>query len=137
MSRQASVANLLAGWAASFTACPADLDLADGALKDTLAVTLAARGHRLAGLVADLPDAARWAAIGEFEAEVRTGNGDVMRTRLDFPPGSPQRPAEDADLLAKIKDCTQGVDVWPGMWTWKSAADVLRTYAPPRVSGAP
>jgi 2-methylcitrate dehydratase PrpD len=51
----------LAGWAAEFTPSPEDLGLAERSLLDTVAVTLAARDHRVARLAARLPEAARWA----------------------------------------------------------------------------
>jgi 2-methylcitrate dehydratase PrpD len=51
----------LASWAAGFTPAPGDLELADRSLLDTVAVTLAARDHRVARLAARLPEAARWA----------------------------------------------------------------------------
>ncbi|MCQ4214066.1 MmgE/PrpD family protein [Streptomyces longispororuber] len=54
----------LAAWAQSLDPSPADLRLAEHALEDTLAVSLAARGHRMADLAAALPEAARWAAVG-------------------------------------------------------------------------
>jgi 2-methylcitrate dehydratase PrpD len=54
----------LADWACSFEPSPADLRLAEHALRDTVAVALAARGHPLATLAAQLPEAGRWAAVG-------------------------------------------------------------------------
>lgn len=58
------LAEELAAWAAALDPSPEDLRLADHALRDTVAVALAARGHRMAGLAAPLPEAARWAAVG-------------------------------------------------------------------------
>ena len=43
---------------------PGDLELADRSLLDTVAVTLAARDHRVTRLAAGLPDGARWAVAG-------------------------------------------------------------------------
>ncbi|MER5769157.1 MmgE/PrpD family protein [Streptomyces sp. NPDC001985] len=57
-------AGTLARWAWSYEPDPDDLALAERSLRDTLAVTLAARGHEVAALAADLPDAARWSAVG-------------------------------------------------------------------------
>jgi len=57
-------AEALAGWAASFRPGPADLELADRALADTVAVTLAARDHPVARLAGGLPDGPRWAVTG-------------------------------------------------------------------------
>ncbi|MDA3642999.1 MmgE/PrpD family protein [Saccharopolyspora indica] len=60
----ASIAESLANWAADLEPGPDDLALAHRSLLDTAAVTLAARDDPLTGIAADLPDAARWAAIG-------------------------------------------------------------------------
>lgn len=57
-----STAESLAQWAADAVPGPADLELAQNALIDTAAVAMAAAGHRLTRLVADLPAGARWAA---------------------------------------------------------------------------
>ncbi len=59
-----SVAGTLARWAADFRPAPGDLELADRSLLDTVAVTLAAREHRVARLAALLPAGARWAVAG-------------------------------------------------------------------------
>lgn len=52
----------LAQWAAALTPTPSDLDLAQTALVDTVAVAVAAADHPLMRVIADLPAAARWAA---------------------------------------------------------------------------
>jgi 2-methylcitrate dehydratase PrpD len=54
----------LAGWAVGLAPAPADLELAERALLDTLAVTLAAREHPLVEVAGGLDEAARWAAAG-------------------------------------------------------------------------
>ena len=59
-----SVAVILARWAARLEPEPGDLELADRSLRDTVAVTLAARDHRVTHLAAALPDGARWAVAG-------------------------------------------------------------------------
>ncbi|MFD4829358.1 MmgE/PrpD family protein [Streptomyces uncialis] len=59
-----AAAEVLARWAWSYRPDENDLALAERALRDTLAVTLAARNHELAALAAPLPPAARWAAVG-------------------------------------------------------------------------
>ncbi len=58
------VAVTLAEWAAGLEPGPQDLELADRSLRDTTAVTLAARDHRVTRLAADLPEGARWAVAG-------------------------------------------------------------------------
>jgi len=59
-----SVAITLAEWAAGITPGPDDEELAHRSLLDTVAVTLAARDHRVTRLAAGLPDGARWAVAG-------------------------------------------------------------------------
>ncbi|RRO14293.1 2-methylcitrate dehydratase [Saccharopolyspora rhizosphaerae] len=59
-----STAETLARWAQEFVPAAADLALAQRSLVDTLAVTLAARDDELVRVAAELPDAARWAAVG-------------------------------------------------------------------------
>ena len=59
-----SVAVTLARWAADVQPSPDDLELARRSLLDTVAVTLAARDHRVTRLAASLPDGARWAVAG-------------------------------------------------------------------------
>ncbi len=59
-----SVAVTLARWAERLEPEPGDLELADRSLRDTVAVTLAARDHRVTRLAAGLPDGARWAVAG-------------------------------------------------------------------------
>ncbi|MFI1018645.1 MmgE/PrpD family protein [Streptomyces sp. NPDC020965] len=57
-------AEALARWAWSYEPDAHDLALAGRSLRDTLAVTLAARRHEVAALAAQLPEAAHWAAVG-------------------------------------------------------------------------
>lgn len=59
-----SIAHQLARWAVEFEPSAEDLRLADRALADTIAVTVAAREHPIVRITAGLPDAARWAAVG-------------------------------------------------------------------------
>jgi 2-methylcitrate dehydratase PrpD len=59
-----SAALTLAQWAAGFEPTPDDLALAHRSLLDTVAVTLAARDHRVTRLAAPLSDDARWAIAG-------------------------------------------------------------------------
>src|SRR6516165_2258461 len=56
-----ALALALAEWADSLQPAPGDLELADRSLRDTVAVALAARGHRVTRLAAGLPDGGRWA----------------------------------------------------------------------------
>lgn len=59
-----SLAVALARWAHELRPAAADEQLADRALIDTVAVTLAGRGHPVARLAADLPPGPRWAVAG-------------------------------------------------------------------------
>lgn len=54
----------LARWAVALDPTPDDLALADRSLRDTVAVTLAAREDPVRKLTASLPEAARWATLG-------------------------------------------------------------------------
>jgi 2-methylcitrate dehydratase PrpD len=54
----------LARWATELAPTADDLALADRSLLDTLAVTVGARNSSLVPIVAELPEAARWAALG-------------------------------------------------------------------------
>ncbi len=58
------LAEALAAWAVRLDPTAEDLDLAERALLDTMAVTLAARDHPLVQVAGGLQDAARWASIG-------------------------------------------------------------------------
>jgi 2-methylcitrate dehydratase PrpD len=59
-----SLAVALARWAYDLRPAPGDLELADRSLRDTVAVTLAARDHRVTRLAAILPEGPRWAVAG-------------------------------------------------------------------------
>jgi 2-methylcitrate dehydratase PrpD len=56
-----SAAEVLGRWAADLRPSPDDLELAERALLDTVAVTLAARDHPVTTLARSLPEGARWA----------------------------------------------------------------------------
>jgi 2-methylcitrate dehydratase PrpD len=60
---------------------------------------------------------------GSLTASVETDAGTVDVTQ-QYPPGSPQRPPTEAELRAKIADCTAGLTLGPV--TWSTAADLLR-----------
>jgi 2-methylcitrate dehydratase PrpD len=59
-----SVAVTLAEWAAGLEPGPGDLELAGRSLRDTTAVALAARDHRVTRLAAQLSTGARWTVAG-------------------------------------------------------------------------
>jgi 2-methylcitrate dehydratase PrpD len=68
---------------------------------------------------------------GELEVEIHTGSGDILRTSEQYPPGSAQRPPNDAQLTAKLTDCLRSLPddryADPFSWTWATAADLLRS----------
>jgi hypothetical protein len=57
------LAEQLAFWAQNLQPTAGDLQLADRALVDTVAVAIAAREDPIAHVVRGMPDAARWAAL--------------------------------------------------------------------------
>ena len=59
-----SAATTLARWAAELRPAPADVQLADRSLLDTVAVTLAGRRHPVTRMAVSLSDAGLWAAAG-------------------------------------------------------------------------
>jgi 2-methylcitrate dehydratase PrpD len=59
-----STASVLAQWAHDLDPTEEDLALADRSLLDTVAVTIAARDHRVAQIAASLGEAGQWAAAG-------------------------------------------------------------------------
>ena len=59
-----STASALAQWAHDLDPTEEDLALADRSLLDTVAVTIAARDHRVARIAASLGEAGQWAAAG-------------------------------------------------------------------------
>jgi 2-methylcitrate dehydratase PrpD len=67
---------------------------------------------------------------GEFEAEIHTSSGTVIRASQKFPPGSPARPPAAGQLQAKLAGCVGGMDTDPRSWTWENAASVLRRFLP-------
>ena len=90
-------------------------------------ITLSHSSRALRGR-AVAPDARR--LDGELEAEVHTADGAVLRTRQQYPPGSPARPPTPDQLAAKLADCVAGLDTDPAEWTWENAAEMLRRWLP-------
>jgi 2-methylcitrate dehydratase PrpD len=87
--------------------------------------------RRLVGVVeTKLDPGGDWLLDGELEAEVHTADGAVLRTRQQYPPGSPARPPTPDQLAAKLADCVAGLDTDPEAWTWENAADTVRRYLP-------
>jgi 2-methylcitrate dehydratase PrpD len=82
--------------------------------------------RRLAGLVEiTLDPGGSWLLDGMLEAVVHTRDGQTRRISQRFPPGSPARPPDAAQLGSKVADCIAGLDTDPASWTWDNAARVL------------
>ncbi len=87
--------------------------------------------QRLVSLVEiKLDPGGSWLLDGELEAEIHTGDGRILRTSQQFPPGSPARPPSAAQLRSKLADCVRGLDTEPATWTYQNAAGVLRRFLP-------
>ena len=87
--------------------------------------------RRLTALVeTKLDPGGSWLLDGELKAEIGLGDGTVLRSRQQFPPGSPARPATEDQMAAKLADCVHGLDTDPAAWTWDNAATTLRRYLP-------
>jgi 2-methylcitrate dehydratase PrpD len=87
--------------------------------------------RRLVSLVeTKLDPGGDWLLDGELEAEIHIADGTVLRTRQQYPPGSPARPPTPDQLHAKLADCVRGLETDPVSWTWDNAATTLRRYLP-------
>jgi 2-methylcitrate dehydratase PrpD len=114
-----------------YAAAAALLDAYPGFGSFTDAAVRRDAARRLVSLVeTKLDPGGDWLLDGELEAEIHTGDGAVLRTSQQFPPGSPERPPTPAQLQAKLADCVRGLDTDPGSWTWANAADALRRWLP-------
>ena len=71
-----------------------------------------------------------WLLDGELQATVHMAAGEVRQVTQRYPPGSPARPPDPAQLQAKFTDCVTGLDTDPASWTWENAAQVLRNGLP-------
>ena len=114
-----------------YAAAAALLDAYPGFGSFTDAAVRRDAARRLVGLVeTKLDPGGSWLLDGELEAEIHTGDGTILRTSQQFPPGSPERPPPAAQLKAKLADCVRGLDTDPASWTWDNAAGVLRRFLP-------
>lgn len=134
-----SVGEELARWAHDLSPGAVDMALADRALLDTLATTLAGRTHRVARVATRLPEGARWATIGhvldfdDLHMPSTTHVSVVCVPAALAAGGDARAPPTEAELLTKVRECLDvaelsGLD--PAEWTWATAADVLRTHLP-------
>jgi 2-methylcitrate dehydratase PrpD len=89
------------------------------------------QARRLVSLVeTKLDPGGDWLLDGELEAEIHTADGTVLRTRQQYPPGSPARPPAPDQLAAKLAGCVRGLETDPASWTWENAAGILRRWLP-------
>jgi 2-methylcitrate dehydratase PrpD len=63
---------------------------------------------------------------GEVTIELVLDDGLVLRTALGVPPGAPDRPPTEAELSAKVADCTDDLAGEITALRWDGAADLLR-----------
>ena len=114
-----------------YAAAAALLDAYPGFASFTDSAVRREAARRLVSLVeTKLDPGGSWLLDGELEAEIYTGDGTILRTSQQFPPGSPARPPTAAQLQSKLADCVRGLDTDPDSWSWDNAADVLRRWLP-------
>jgi 2-methylcitrate dehydratase PrpD len=119
---------LQAKFSMEYAAATALLDRHQGFASFTDEAVRRPEARRLVDLVeVQLTDGGDWLLAGEFEAQVYAG-GEVLHTRSRFPPGSPQHPPTDQELMRKVADCLAGTSLDPASIDWSSAGDVLRRY---------
>jgi 2-methylcitrate dehydratase PrpD len=63
---------------------------------------------------------------GDVELELALVGGETLRTRLDLPPGAPDRPPSAAELADKLADCAGALADEVLAVDWRSAAALLR-----------
>ncbi len=65
---------------------------------------------------------------GACEVELRLTDGRTVRSRLEVPPGAPDRPPTLDELTAKVRDCAPDVADELLTTRWGDAAQVLRRH---------
>ena len=114
-----------------YAAAAALLDAYPGFGSFTDVAVSRAAARRLVSLVeTKLDPGGSWLLDGELEAEIHLGDGTILRTSQQFPPGSPARPPSAAQLQSKLADCVRGLDTDPASWSWDNAAGALRRFLP-------
>jgi 2-methylcitrate dehydratase PrpD len=63
---------------------------------------------------------------GDVEIELALAGGETLRTRLDLPPGAPDRPPSAAELAEKVADCAGAFADEVLAVDWASAGALLR-----------
>jgi 2-methylcitrate dehydratase PrpD len=111
-----------------YAAAAAVLDEHQGFATFTDAAVRRPEAQRLVRRVeVQLTDGGDWLLAGELAAEVHLGDR-VLHARQQFPPGSPQRPPSEEQLMRKVADCLAGTTVDPEAIDWASAPAILRTH---------
>jgi len=124
----APTTGLEAKFSLEYAAAAALLDAHQGFASFTDQAAARPEAQRLVGLVdIQLTDGGDGLLAGELEADVHA-DGEVFRSRLRFPPGSPQCPPTHEELLRKVEDCLSGTSLQPESISWESARDVLVGY---------
>ena len=125
------VTGLQAKFSLEYAAAAALLDGYPGFASFTDEAVRRPEAIRLAGLVeTKLEPGGSWLLDGELEAAVHTRTGEVERISQRFPPGSPARPPTPDQLRAKLAECVVALDTDPAIWTWDTAAQLLREELP-------
>ncbi len=124
----APTTGLEAKFSLEYAAATALLDAHQGFTSFTDKAAQRPEAQRLVDLVeVQLTDGGDWLLAGELEADVHA-DGEVFRTRLQLPPGSPQRPPTNEELLRKVGDCLVGTSLTPKVISWGSAREILHHY---------
>ncbi len=103
-------------------------DFTDHALHDAAVLDLASCVH----YEADPARASTGPDVLRGSVELRLNNGQRVQLEIDQPAGSPGRPATDAALIAKFRDCSQRARSQPGAATidaWIEQILALETCA--------
>lgn len=119
---------LEAKFSLEYAAATALLDAHQGFTSFTDQAAQRPEAQRLVGLVdVELIDGGDWLLAGELEAEVHA-DGEVFRTRLRLPPGSPQRPPTHDELMRKVGECLVDTSLNLESISWASAGEILHGY---------
>lgn len=132
---------LQAKFSLEYAVAAALLDAHQGFDSFTDAAAQRPQAQRLAGLVETvLEPGGNGLLDGELDVEIHTASGAVARSRLRYPPGSPQRLPTEAELRTKIDDCLRAAglpDIDPADWSWPTAPRLLHTHLDAAAAGHP
>nr|WP_255374665.1 MmgE/PrpD family protein [Mycobacterium sp. NAZ190054] len=87
--------------------------------------------QRLVGLVeVEMSSGGAGLLDGDFVIEIHTIDGPPVLTRMQVPPGAPQRPPSPSELGRKVADCLVGSGVTSADITWSAAPRLLDEAIP-------